>query len=709
MAQKKAADRLQGDNNFDIINSEEWKKLKKIEKNFQTFSENAPDIIYALNVNGDFSYVSAAWEKILGHSTDQVIGRYFSDFSIPTEIEMFKNFYGLLKNSKKIINDVDCTLLGTDGTSYYFSLSGSPLLDSGGNLSGIIGLCKDITARKAAQTALKESEQQHRIILEVASDPVIVYDRDFKVTYFNPAFSKVFDWTLEECQGRPLKFVPDEKQKETEKMLNQLRTGDSFSGIETCRNTKGGRIVDVSISGAALLDHFGNINGFVNNLQDITERRKKDRELRYVAYHDQLTNLPNRKAFYHAMKNILHRSRRRQGDTIWALMFLDLNKFKQINDTMGHDFGDLLLKSVAKRLKICLRSSDDLFRLGGDEFTIILNQIALNLDVAAVARKIIQEISNAFSIEGQQIHTSTSIGISVFPDDGWDVESLVKNADLAMYKAKEEGCGFRFFTSEMHCNAIERMNLENDLRTALDKNQFILYYQPILSNHDKIIGIEALIRWQHPQKGLLLPDQFIKMAEDSGQIIPIGKWVLKIACIQTKKWQTIEPDLFVTINLSSRQFMDPILVDTIMKILKNTGLSPSYLKLEINENSVIVNPELCITKMKILRKKGITFTIDDFGGGSTYLSYLKHLPIDILKIDQSFITNLKNKRDREIYKTIIALANKMDIKAVAEGIETSEQHRFITNQGCREMQGYFFSKPIPSEKFIKLLRKKNNK
>ena len=670
MAQKKAADRLQYGNNIDITNhSKEWKKLKKIEKRFIAFSKNSPDIIYTLDANGAFSYVSAAWEKILGHSTDQVIGRYFSDFSSLTEIELFRDFYKLLKNSKQIINDVDCTLLGKDGTPYYFSLSGSPLLDSGDNLTGIIGLCRDITERKAVETALKESEQQHRIILEVASDPVIVYDRDFQVTYFNPAFSKVFNWTLEECLGKPLKFVPDEKQKETSRMVKQLQTGKIFSGIETCRNTKDGRTVDVSISGAALLDHSGNINGFVNNLQDITERRKKDRKLRYVAYHDQLTSLPNRKAFYKAMENILHRSRRRQGDTIWALMFLDLDKFKQINDTMGHDFGDLLLKSVAKRLKICLRSSDDLFRLGGDEFTIILNQIALNLDVAAVARKIIQEISNAFSIKGQQVHTSTSIGISVFPDDGWDVESLVKNADLAMYKAKEEGCGFRFFTPEMHRNAVERMNLENDLRTALDKNQFILYYQPIINNTDTIIGIEALIRWQHPQKGLLFPNQFIKMTEDSGLIIPIGKWVLKTACIQTKTWQNIEPDLFVTINLSSRQFMDPTLVDSIMRILESTGLSPSSLKLEINENSVTINPELCITKMKILRKKGIIFSIDDFGGGSTYLSYLKHFPIDILKIDQSFITNLEDKSDREIYKTIIALANEMDIKAVAEALK----------------------------------------
>ncbi len=577
-------------------------------------------------------------------------------------------------------------------------------------------LAGEIEERKRIEDALRKSEERHRIVLEAAPDPVVVYDKHGLVTYLNPAFSRVFGWTLDESRGQRLKdFVPQENILETSLLLAKITHGETISGVETCRLTKTGQEIDVSISGAGFFDSDGALQGSVITIQDITRRKKTEEDIRYIAYHDTLTGLPNRKSFYMRLEDKVLQSRKRPGDkrrpaySKWALLFLDLDRFKNVNDTLGHDIGDELLQIAGQRLRSSIRKSDYIFRLGGDEFTIILNDITEDIDVAKVAQKIREELATPYQIKGHEIYITVSIGISVYPIDGHSVERLVKNADMAMYAAKEEHHGYRFFTEEMNRKALERMKMESNMRTALQENQFIVYYQPLVDHQGRVMGTEALLRWQHPTLGMLSPTQFIPIAEETGAIVPIGKWVLKTACQQAKRWNEEGNDrMQVAVNLSTRQFKEADLVETIEDMLDITGLDPECLKLEVTESGIMEDPEQAIAKMNALRAKGIRFSIDDFGTGYSSLSYLKRFPIDTLKIDRSFvIESPTNKDDQEIIKTIISMARNLNLDTVAEGVETEEQLHFLTGQGCQIMQGFYFGRPMAAERFEELLRIRN--
>ncbi|GAB6907342.1 Sensory box/GGDEF family protein [Desulfosarcina cetonica] len=593
-----------------------------------------------------------------------------------------------------------------DGTLVDVSVLAKPIAMEDGS-PAVYVIYRDITKRKQAEEAFRKSEARYRTVLEVAPDPVIVMDMDSRVIYVNPAFTQVFGWHLDDCRNQTIDFIPPKAQPATDRFMDLLRQGIPFSGIETQRHARDGTLVDVSISGAVFLDEAGHPEGYVNTLQDITQRCKKDAELRYVAYHDTLTNLPNRKSFYMLLDDLLQHAARRSSDRSWALMFLDLDKFKQVNDTLGHDTGDRLLKEVAERLKACLRESDYLFRLGGDEFTIILTNLNLDIDVARVARKILQSISQVYRLDGHEIFTSTSIGISVFPNDGWDVEALVKNADMAMYAAKENGgSGYRFFTEEMNYKAQHRMKMEVHLRKAIQNEELRLHYQPLVDRRNRIVGVEALIRWHNPELGFVLPADFIRVTEDTGIIVAVGRWVLSTACTQAKHWQRMGfKNLSVSVNISSRQMQEPDFEAMVLKIIAASGLPPELLNLEITESSVIQNPEVCLVKMKRMRDHGISFSIDDFGTGYSSLSYLKRFPIDTLKIDRSFISDaLKCESDKEMVRTIIAMARALNIHTVAEGVETREQMDFLARSGCDLMQGYLFSPPLPADRLEALLK-----
>ena len=380
-------------------------------------------------------------------------------------------------------------------------------------------LAKEVEERKRVEEALRKSEEKHRIVLESVPDPVIVYDINRDVSYLNPAFTRVFEWTLAELAHRELDFVPVEHLPESHLIFQKISRGEMLSGIESNRLTKSGRKVQVSISGAGFFDSQGELQGSVITVQDITERKKSEQEIKFIAYHDALTGLHNRKSFYMRLEDNILQSQSRAGsyrrstNHKWALLFLDLDRFKYINDTLGHDVGDDLLKLVAKRLQQCIRKSDYIFRLGGDEFTIILNDLANDTDVMKVARKIGENIAQPCTLKEHEIYISASIGISMYPNDGDDVERLVKNADMAMYAAKEEQQGYRFFTEEMNRKALERMILESNLRNALERNQLVIYYQPLVGEEKKIVGTEALLRWHHPELGLISPSKFIPLAE----------------------------------------------------------------------------------------------------------------------------------------------------------------------------------------------------
>ena len=687
------------------LRKEQEKALLESEEKYRTILENIEEGYYEIDLSGNFTFATDVAASIVGMSKKQFIGRSFADFCDHKNAETLWKAYHNVFMTGRPNKQVSYNIILPDSSTKVLEASASLIFDENGHPSGFRGILRDMTSRRAAEEALKESEYRHRTVLEAAPDPVVVKDVDGKVTYLNPAFTRVFGWTLEEKAGRFLDHVPAEGILDDELLNRKIENGESFSGIETRRFTRDGRRVDVSISGAVFFDGQGRPKGSVITLQDITERKKAEEELRFVAYHDQLTGLPNRKSFYMRLEDALIQAARRGAGHAWALMFLDLDRFKNINDTLGHDAGDILLRSVAGRISSCLRKSDHFFRLGGDEFTIILNNLAQDIDVARVAGKIGSLVAEPFYIKGHELHISVSIGISVYPLDGLDVETLVKNADMAMYAAKEERDGYRFFTEEMNRKALDRMKLEGNLRSALADKQFVLFYQPLVDDERMVVGMEALLRWEHPELGLIPPAQFVPLAEETGAILPLGEWVLDTACRQAKKWQEMGfKDLYIAVNLSARQFTQSDLVDKIKEVLRTTGLPAQSLKLEVTESCVMENPEEAILKMNALREIGIRFSIDDFGTGYSSLSYLKRLPIDTLKIDRSFVCDaVANKDDQEIIKTIVSMAKNLRINTVAEGVETFEQQDFLCRNGCRMMQGYLFGRPMPVEEFEQLV------
>jgi len=681
------------------------KKLFNQKNYAEQLIDIAPEAIAIIDFNEIMIRVNEEFCRLFQYSQEECIGQRIADLTVPKHLQAES-----LSLSAQVIGgesvEKETQRIRKDGSVVDVSILAKPIATEDDE-PAIYIFYRNITAHKKAQEALKKSEARHRTVLEAAPDPVIVKSMDGHVIYLNPAFTRVFGWTLKECEDQPSDGVLDENDGEIQAIIEYHQRGQHFSGVETQRHTKDGKVVDVSISGAVFFDTKGDPEGYIITLQDITERRKKDEELRFVAYHDSLTGLPNRKFFYKRIDDLLQHSSRRHSDRSWALMFLDLDKFKQINDTLGHDTGDWLLTSVADRLKGCLRETDHLFRLGGDEFTIILTNLGHDIDVARVTQKILKAVKQPFLFNGHEIFTSTSIGISVFPNDGWDVERLVKSADMAMYAAKEDGGNsYRFFTEEMNKKALHRMKMENNLRKALANDELRLYYQPLVDRSNRIVGMEALLRWEHPELGLVMPADFIRICEETGIIVPVGQWVLKTACCQTRRWHEMGySDLFVSVNLTARQLQEPDFEQMVVDILKQSGLPPQYLNLEVTESNMIQDPENSIAKMKTLRARGMTFSIDDFGTGYSSLSYLNLFPIDSIKIDRSFITDtLEKKGDQEIVKTIIAMAHSLNIDAIAEGVETKAQKDFLIHHGCSNLQGFLFAIPLPVEEFKDFLQ-----
>ena len=441
--------------------------------------------------------------------------------------------------------------------------------------------------------------------------------------------------------------------------------------------------------------------GAVVIYEDVTDREKAEERAQFLATHDDLTGLPNRWMFAEAVNDAV-KAGHRYGH-LFAVIFMDLDRFKNINDTLGHAAGDVLLIETAKRLKECVRKSDVIARIGGDEFVILLREISDQSQVARIAQKILTAVVRPLAIHGHECRITGSIGISMFPTDALDEETLIKNADAAMYVAKEEGRnGFRFHFQDITTQSIERLTLEASLRGALERDELLLHYQPKQDLGDGgITGVEALLRWRHPDLGLLPPGRFIALAEESGLIVPIGKWVIQTACAQNVAWQRQGlPALPIAVNLSPRQFGDPALLSDIEAALKKSGMAPELLELEITESMVMQNVERAMRVLKAIKGLGVMLAIDDFGTGYSSMSLLKKFPIDVLKIDRSFVREItSNSEDKAIADAIIALGRALDLTIVAEGVETLEQENFLRAHHCDQVQGYLISKPVPADEF----------
>jgi diguanylate cyclase (GGDEF)-like protein len=486
---------------------------------------------------------------------------------------------------------------------------------------------------------------------------------------------------------------------------------------------QGDHDVDVSAMKAGAMDYLvkGQINSFMleRAIRYAIERKRTEEQIFRMAFYDSLTNLPNRVLFLDRLKQAISHAERNQH--MLAVMFLDIDNFKRINDTFGHHLGDELLKGCADRLTGVLRKSDavtrqimpDLFaRLGGDEFTVLLTEIRDASDAALVARRILKVLSRPFVLDNRELFISTSIGIAIYPHDGKDVDSLLKNADAAMYHAKGQGKNnYQYYMESMNASALERLTLENDLRKAIEREEFILYYQPRMHiRTGKISGVEALIRWIHPEKGLIPPDKFIPLAEETNLITYIDEWVLKNACMQGALWQKSgHTSLYLSVNISGTQFKHETLLEIIAESLSESGFNQQNLELEITESAIMENASSTLAVLYKLNKMGVNLSMDDFGTGYCSFSYLKSFPLDIIKIDRSFITDInKTEEDAAIVKAIISMSHNLKLTVIAEGVETEEQLSLLRKMGCDEMQGYLLSNPLPVDQIEAFLLKNSD-
>ncbi len=554
--------------------------------------------------------------------------------------------------------------------------------------------------RKRFEKTLSESEERLRSVVESVREVIFHIDMHGNFTFLNAAWARILGYPVVACIGKPMfEFIGKEDQAQYHDLLGQIlrRELDSFR-IELRMLKQCGEACWVEADMTLSLDNQGCVIGTAGTLNDISERKKNEERLVFMATHDDLTGLPNRNLFEdrltHAITHAIRATR------MVAIIFLDLDQFKMVNDSMGHDQGDVLLCIVAARLAEMVRSSDTVARLGGDEFVIVLPDLETEEDAIHIANKIMKSFEQPVCLKKQEIYMGGSIGIAMYPKDGDSISQLVKNADTAMYRAKELGrkqmC---FYSPEMNEKLLERLTLEYDLRRALEKNEFEVYYQPKLSIITrKILGFEALLRWRHPVRGLIGPDEIIPMAESTGLILAIGQWVLRTACNQLVSWQRLGyGNLTMAVNLSPRQFWQEDLVEEIAKILADTGMRPGQLELEITESSVMRNADETISTLRKLNAMGITLSIDDFGTGYSSLSYLKRFPIHALKVDQSFVRDITLDPDAAaIAQGIIALGHTMNLQVIAEGVESESQVDLLRHWHCNAMQGYLFSKPLPS-------------
>jgi diguanylate cyclase (GGDEF)-like protein/PAS domain S-box-containing protein len=485
--------------------------------------------------------------------------------------------------------------------------------------------------------------------------------------------------------------------------------------LRTLQPDGGSRVLHAR--GEVARDADGRALRMSGTIQDVTERQRAEDRIRFLAYYDTLTQLPNRQLFAEQLELLLAAARR-HGRKI-AVLYLDIDRFKYINDTLGHGAGDQLIRQVAQRLQQCLRDTDRLThgqpeaadsrlaRLGGDEFTITLSEITRADDVAKVASRVLDSVTQPFSLNRHDVIVTASVGISLFPDDSASAEALLMNADTAMYHAKESGGNaYAFFSHAMNVDAAGRLALENRLRRALERREFLLHYQPQVDiASGRVIGAEALIRWQHPEVGMVPPDKFIPLAEETGLIVPIGEWVLREVCAQIMAWLAAGlPPVRVAVNFSARQFRDRKLLDTLRQAIAESGVDPQRLEMEITESAIMHNPVEAIATLDAVKAMGLNIAVDDFGTGYSSLGYLQRFPLDVLKIDRSFIRDIvADPDDAAITSAIVALARKLDIRTVAEGVETDDQLAILRQYGCDLMQGYLFSKPLPAQDFAAML------
>jgi diguanylate cyclase (GGDEF)-like protein/PAS domain S-box-containing protein len=681
--------------------------LRESELQLRTIIDSEPKCVKTTAADGTLLQMNrAGLDMIEADSADQVIGHKMSELIAEPYREQFRALTRRVFEGES--GNIEFRVRGLKGSDRWLDSHTVPMRDARGVIVSALSVTRDITERKYAEEQLRIAACAFE-----SQESMIITDANNVILRVNRAFTEITGYTAEEVTGKtPRLFMSDRHGKEFYRsMWKTIHQTGGWQG-EVWDRRKNGEVSPKWLTVSAVKNDEGTVTHYIGTHFDITERKKAEEKIRELAFFDQLTGLPNRTLLQDRLRQTVAASSR--DDSYGALLFIDLDHFKKLNDTLGHDVGDLLLKQVAQRVTSCIREGDTAARIGGDEFVVMLTSLGPNDGDAAastevIAEKILAVLNQLYQLGDVAYHSTSSIGVTLFKGSRVSVEELMRQADLAMYRSKAAGRNaVRFFDPAMELAVMERAAMEDDLRRAIEANRFLLHYQAQVTGDGRVTGAEVLVRWQHPQQGLVPPDKFIPLAEETGLILPLGHWVLQTACAQLAVWagQPEMAQLTVAVNVSAHQFRQASFVDQVFAILQSTGANPQRLKLELTESMLVSNVEDLVEKMHALKAKGIGFSLDDFGTGYSSLSYLKRLPLDQLKIDRSFVHDvLIDSNDAAIAKTIIALAQSLGLGVIAEGVETSQERNFLANAGCHAYQGYFFTRPLPLEGFEAFVRK----
>lgn len=676
-------------------------------------SENA-QLAAAVNASpnaitsADLDYRFVSWnpgaEKLFGYSAKEAIGS-IAGWMIPADRRDELSAYRTRVLAGETVYGWETERKRKSGEAINVESSYAPIRDPRGKITGIVGVHHDITLMKQMLARIEASEELFRAALNGIPDVFLIYDNDLRLRFVNDRGAEFFARSSTDILGnRDEDLLPANATQSYKPILLRTQQTCTPQSLEISLILRG-RPVSMVATFVPMLNAQGGIRQILGLLHDITKRRQTEERLAFMAQYDSLTGLPNRYLLLDRLDAAMQRAKR--NNTLLGVLFMDIDRFKQINDTRGHATGDILLQQVAERLAGSLRASDTIARLGGDEFTVLVENATSVDEITAVAEKIKTTFAQPFDTESGEVFTSTSIGVAIYPFDDYTRDELLKNADIAMYHAKQERNGWQLYRADMNANTAHRLSMEVELRHALERNEFELHYQPQVDlRSGKICGVEALIRWANKSMGPVNPSDFVPLAEDTGLIVPIGEWILRAACAQCKQWQEagLKP-MVVSVNISAPQFRRSNLLELVKNVLADYKLAPGWLGIEITESSIMKHPEQTIRTLNDLRELGVAIAIDDFGTGYSSLSYLKRFPVDKIKVDQSFVRDISiDPNDAAIVSAVVAMSKQLGLKTIAEGVETREQLEFLTKLDCDEYQGFYFSEAVPAQDIERMLR-----
>ncbi|MDX2507420.1 MAG: EAL domain-containing protein [Gammaproteobacteria bacterium] len=699
------------------------KALGKSEIKYRRLLENLTGhyFCYTHNTEGVFTYISDSMTGMLGYTQNEFLthyDKYLTDDLMNKRVHFYTS--KVLQGEQQL--PYELSVYHKEGSILYLEVIERPLFDEQNKVIGVEGIARNITDKYYVEQAKEEQQKFLQSIIDGINDPVMVIDKDYHIKLMNNKVRDKMDASIVADMKHPkcyevshYRSIPCDGKDHVCPLKEVIKTKKNVTVVHNHSDPRQNKNLYLEVSSTPLWDHEHRFIGVIESARDITAHLQIQDQLReqkdvlfYQANHDALTQLPNRLLLLDRLKQTIKKAHRNKKKV--AVLFIDLDHFKEINDSLGHKAGDEILKEASIRLQLCVRGADTVARLGGDEFTIIIDDIKDNEIITEIATKIIQELQDAFLVQRHKLYVTSSIGISMYPNDADCAEELLRNADAAMYKAKEEGRNtYRFYTEDMTQRAFEHIRMESNLRHALKHKELTVNYQPQVNGKThQLIGIEALVRWQHPKLGLIPPDRFIPVAEKTGLIIPLGEQVFDLVTKQMASWmQDHEFAGRMAINLSARQLRQKNIIETLSDKLKENDCKPEWIEIEITEDSIMDDPEQATATLQKIRDIGIEITIDDFGTGYSSLSYLKRLPVSKIKIDQSFVRDLlQDEDDRVIITSTISLAKNMRFNVIAEGVETKEQKDFLLEQGCEMIQGDYYSCAVPENVMTKILTEK---